>query len=132
MAVNNVLGLDIGEKRVGVARVGMIARIPEPLGALINDATFSEALQRLITEYQPDILVVGLPRNLDGQETPQSHYAREFSQQNLVNYGLPIVFQDETLSSRVAEERLKGKPYVKGDIDAQAAVVILEDYLQTV
>ena len=132
MAVNSVLGIDVGEKRVGIARVHMIARIPEALGALINDESFSGALQALIDEYQPDVLVVGLPRSLEGNETAQTAYVRAFSQERLVSYNLPIVFQDETLSSRVAEERLKGTPHAKGDIDAQAAVVILEDYLETV
>jgi len=132
MAVNSVLGLDVGEKRIGVARVHLIARIPEALGALSNDETFSGALQALINEYQPDILVVGLPRSLEGNETAQTAYVRAFCDEKLVAYGLPVLFQDETLSSRVAEDRLKGKAHTKGDIDAQAAVVILEDYLQTV
>jgi putative Holliday junction resolvase len=129
MVINSVLGLDIGEKRIGVARVQLIARIPQALGALINDDNFTRALQALIDEYQPDILVVGLPRNLEGQETAQTQYVKAFSQEKLTLFKLPIVFQDETLSSRVAEDRLQGKDYKKGDIDAQAAVVILEDYL---
>lgn len=132
MAINSVLGLDVGEKRIGVARVHLIPRIPEALGALHNDESFSGALQALIDEYQPDILVVGLPRSLDGRETAQSAYVRAFSQESLLQFNIPIIFQDETLSSRVAEDRLKGTQYTKGDIDAQAAVVILEDYLLTV
>ena len=132
MASNSVLGLDIGEKRIGVARVQLIARIPQALGALSNDESFSGALQAIIDEYQPDTLVIGLPRSLDGQETAQSAYVRAFSQERLVQFNLPLVFQDETLSSRVAKERLQGTQHSKGDIDAQAAVVILEDYLLTV
>lgn len=132
MVINSVLGLDIGEKRIGVARVQLIARIPEALGALNNDEGFSGALQALIDEYQPDTLIVGLPRNLDGQETAQTQYVKAFSQENLLQFNLPIVFQDETLTSRVAEDRLQGTNYKKGDIDAQAAVVILEDYLLSI
>ena len=129
MAINSALGIDVGEKRVGVARVHMIARIPEPLGALANDASFENALKLLIDEYQPDILVVGFPRNLQGQETSQTQYVKAFTQEHLVPFNIPIVFQDETLSSQVAESRLKNKQHTKGDIDAAAAVVILEDYL---
>lgn len=132
MAINSVLGLDIGEKRIGVARVSLIARIPEPLGALANDESFTKALQQLIDEYRPDTLVVGLPRSLEGNETAQTAYVKAFSQERLLPYNIPLVFQDETLSSHVAEERLKGRLYAKGEIDAQAAVVILEDYLLTI
>jgi putative Holliday junction resolvase len=131
MEANNLLGVDVGEKRIGIARVNMIARLPEALTALHNDESFAGAFQALIDEYQPDILVVGLPRNLQGQETAQSAYVRAFSQESLLSFNIPVVFQDETLSSRVAEERLQGRPHTKGDIDAQAALVILEDYLQT-
>lgn len=132
MAVNNVLSFDIGEKRIGIARANLIARISEPLTTLANDQTFHERLQPILDEYQPDILVVGLPRNMSGLETPQSAFSRAFTQENLLRYNIPIVFQDETLSSRAAEDRLKGKNYTKADIDAQAAAIIIEDYLQTI
>lgn len=132
MAISSAIGIDVGEKRVGIARVHMIARIPEPLGALANDTSFEKALGAILDEYQPDILVVGFPRNLQGHETPQTQYVKAFTQERLIPFNIPIVFQDETLSSRVAESRLMNKQHTKGDIDAAAAVVILEDYLQSV
>ena len=131
MVVNNALGLDIGEKRIGVARVNMIARIPEPLVALANDDTFQSKLQQIIAEYEPDALIVGLPRNLNGEETPQTNYVKAFSQQNLTQYNVPILFQDETLSSVEAKTRLGGNLQPKGLVDAQAAAIILEDYIGT-
>lgn len=132
MAINTVLGLDIGEKRVGIARVNMIARLPEPLGALVNDESFDASLRAIVAEHQPDALVVGLPRNLQGHETAQSDYSRQFSKLHLETLGLPVIFQDETLSSKEAKDRLGTAVVKKGDIDAVAAAVILEDYLQTV
>lgn len=131
MGINTVLGLDIGEKRVGIARVNLIARLPEPLTALINDDSFDAAFRQLLTEHQPDALIVGLPRNLQGEETAQSAFSREFSKNHLETVGLPVIFQDETLSSKEAESRLGTAVAKKGDIDAMAAAVILEDYLQT-
>lgn len=132
MVINNALGLDIGEKRIGVARVNMIARVPEPLATLANDDSFAVRLEQLIGEYDPDVLVVGLPRNLNGQETAQSAYVKAFSQEKLIYCKVPIVFQDETLSSRAAEERLQeGGSGKKADIDAMAAAIILEDYLKS-
>jgi putative Holliday junction resolvase len=132
MAINTVLGLDIGEKRVGIARVNMIARLPEPLITLANDDLFDTHLRQIIDEHQPDALVVGLPRNLKGEETAQSTYSRQFSQSHLESIGLPVIFQDETLSSNEAKVRLGTAVAKKGDIDAMAATVILEDYLETI
>lgn len=131
MAISTLLGLDIGEKRVGVARVHTIARLPEPLGALTNDSSFSDALQHIIAEHSPDAIVVGLPRNLQGEETAQSTYVRTFTAECVEPFGLPVIFQDETLSSVEAEKRLGTDVAKKGDVDAVAAAIILEDYLQT-
>ena len=131
MGINTILGLDIGEKRVGIARVNLIARLPEPLTTLTNDDSFDASFRQLVDEHQPDALVVGLPRNLQGEETAQSVFSREFSKKYLENLGLPVIFQDETLSSKEAESRLGTAMVKKGDIDAMAAAVILEDYLQT-
>lgn len=74
-----------------------------------------------------------MPRNLSGEETAQSATIRQFAQELATYTDLPITLQDETLSSRQAEEELKsrGKPYSKADIDSLAATLILEDYLST-
>jgi len=128
----NLLGLDVGEKRIGVARVSMLARLPQPLDTLNNDDQFTNRLNQLIDSYQIDSLIVGLPRNLNGEETKQSTYVRDFCENKLKSLDLQIFFQDETLSSHEAELRLNSvkKHYKKSDIDSVAAVVILEDYLQ--
>lgn len=131
MTKTNALALDVGEKRIGVARANLIARLPQALPTLAHDDTVSEAIRAIIEAESIDILVVGLPRNLSGQETAQSAYVRSFVDNTLRNIGVSVVYQDETLSSHVAEDRLKGKAYAKGDIDAGAAVVILQDYLDT-
>lgn len=128
----NLLGLDIGEKRIGVARVSLPARLPQALVTLNNDTVFLDNLKTIIKEHQIDTLIVGLPRNLNGQETAQTVFVYNFCKQYLQDVGLPIIMQDETLSSHEAENRLKGQKYQKTDIDALAAVIILEDYLQKV
>ena len=131
MVINSVLGLDVGEKRVGVARVNLIAKIPEPLATLSNDTDFNAKLAAIIQEHSPDAIVVGLPRNMSGEETAQSAYVRQFTNEHLMQYKLPVIFQDETLSSVEAENRLGAAAAQKGAVDAVAASVILEDYLQT-
>ena len=130
--VANLLGLDIGEKRIGVARASTSARLPQSLETLNNDDTFLDKLKSTISEYQIDTLVVGLPRNLNGEETKQTAYVRDFCNEKLKLLTLPIVMQDETLSTYAAEERLGSgkKLYKKSEIDSAAAAIILEDYLQ--
>lgn len=128
----NILGLDIGKKRIGVARVNMVAKLPQPIGTIANDASFLGILGDLIKTYEIDTIVVGLPRSLDGNETDQSKYTRDFAR-NMTEFNLPVIFQDETLSSVEAESRLSGRrAYEKSKIDAMAAAVILEDYLVSI
>lgn len=129
---STILALDIGERKIGVARANTIARIAEPLLTLPNNNDFVVALQHLIKEHNADILVVGLPRGLDGQETAQTSYVREFAAKNL-NF-VPIKYQDEALTSVNATQMLESRkrPYNKKDVDALAATLILEDYLREV
>jgi putative Holliday junction resolvase len=121
-----IIGLDIGDKRIGVARISTLVGIAEPLATIANDSNFNVALGELISEYGSQQIVVGLPRNLSGKQTAQTEKIIVFSDQ-LSSFGLPVVFQDETLSSRQAEER--ADQYKKFEIDAVAACIILEDYI---
>ena len=127
--LNNLLGLDIGERRIGVARVNLVARLPQALTTLLNDTNFINKLKDLIEQYKIDALVVGLPRNLSGEETAQSKYTRQFCKDNLSDLGLPIIWQDETLSSVAATENMNKLKQVHDNIDALAAEIILDDYL---
>ena len=77
--------------------------------------------------------VLGLPRSNEGNETRQSQYVKKFAAELVKNIpGAKVAFQDESLTSVVAEERLKkrGKKYERGDIDAEAATIILQDFLE--
>jgi putative Holliday junction resolvase len=81
-----------------------------------------------------EAVVVGLPRSLDGRDTPQTLAVRRFCDDVLWRkLHIDPVYQDEAGTSSVAEDRLKaaGRPYQKGDIDAGAAAIILQDYLDT-
>lgn len=122
----NILALDIGEKRIGVARVNLIARLPKPLTTLANSDDFISELDDLIKEWDTDLLVVGLPRNLKGEETAQSQYTKDFIAKKLQKYKVAI--QDETLSTKAAIDR--GVDSDTG-VDAGAACIILEDYLSS-
>lgn len=125
----NILGLDVGHKRVGVARVNTIARLPEPLAALANDTNLQLNLKQLADDYSIDLIVVGLPRSMNGTETAQSAAVRAFCASTLDQIGVPYVYQDETLTTVVAEDRLGAYNRQSGELDSAAAGVILEDYL---
>lgn len=130
LPTKNFLSLDIGSKRIGLARANSIARLSEPIAVIANDRLFKDELAKLAHEHGCDILIVGLPRNLSGEETAQSAYVRQFVDEQLDQY--KVVFQDETLSTVESEQRLasfglKDRPEM---IDAVAACIILEDYLK--
>ena len=128
---SNLLGLDVGEKNIGIARVNLIAKIPEPLAVITNNSSFSANLSKVVQEYSIDYLVVGLPRSLSGEETDQSKYVRDFVATNLSQY--QFVWQDETLSTVNAQSRMKQMGFEKQPamLDSVAACIILEDYILT-
>lgn len=132
MKAKNLLGLDIGTRRIGVAVANSGIKIAIPLTTIeVNDGDEILQINKIIVNEKIDTIVAGLPRNMSGEETAQSVYTKEF----LENFKLSvneIKFQDESLTSVQAENILKSykKPYTKGDIDMQAAAIILQDYLE--
>jgi len=129
---DRLLGLDIGHVRIGVATAIPSVGLASPLITLANDDSFNDRLLQLVIDQQPDGLIVGLPRNLSGDDTPQTAYVRSIVESLQSRLDCPVVYQDEALTSKKAEAELvrRGKPYQKGDIDALAAVYILEDYME--
>jgi putative Holliday junction resolvase len=127
----SVLALDVGGRRIGVAVASMAARLPRPLTTLINDATFVDRLAAIIKAEDVGELVIGLPRNLAGQNTAQTKQVETFARELNQHFNLPLHWQDEAVTSAQAEAELKdrGQTYAKADIDALAAVYILQDWL---
>lgn len=130
-SIHTILALDIGERRIGVATADSQTKFPVPVGAVSVDESVMESLHRIIREFNPAELVVGFPRNQQGESTAQTRAVQDFAA-SLDIFGLPVSFQDESLTSVLAEQHLKksGKPYSKEDIDAHAAAIILGDYLE--
>ena len=128
-----IIGLDVGTKRIGIAKADTSVRIAIPNGyVLVNGQEIPEIL-RIARLNDTNFFVVGLPRSNDGNETAQSAYARKFADTLAASMpGARIYFQDESLSSVVAEERLKKrkKNFEKGEIDAEAASIILQDFIE--
>lgn len=123
-----VLAVDVGSRRVGVARGMSDLRLAYPLTVIEQSAAIYRQLSDLVTTNGATAVVVGLPRNLQGEETAQTAACRHFAEQLEAVLTVPVYLQDEALTSRQAEAALAGRPHLKGDIDALAAVYILEDY----
>jgi putative Holliday junction resolvase len=128
---SSIVALDVGGKRIGVATANAVARIAHPLETLDHNEEIMQTIQGLVAREQAAMVVIGFPRNLSGQETEQTRTIQRFGNELENHLSVPIHWQDESVTSRKAEAELeqRGKPFVKGDIDALAATYILEDFL---
>lgn len=128
-----IIGLDIGTVRIGVARADTATKIAIPDGFInVNGQEISE-IQRKLGLYNSNILVMGMPRSNNGNQTAQSEFVKQFARQVAATIpGLKIYFQDESLTSVEAERRLKARKnnYQKGEIDAESASIILQDFIE--
>jgi putative Holliday junction resolvase len=129
-----LFGFDFGEKRLGVAVGETETRLAHPLAAIAEEATGARfaAIERLVAEWHPAAFVVGLPCHADGGKHEVARLAGKFARRLNARFGLPVAFVDETLTSSEAELRLReagGRSKGKGDLDAHAATLILQSYL---
>jgi putative Holliday junction resolvase len=127
------LALDMGEKRIGVAVTDEEGIIARPLLTIPNSPALMSDLGKIIKEEAPARIILGIPRHMSGDESQKATQIREFAKGIEHEFGVEIDFQDETASSIEAEKRLtergtKGEE-MKKSVDAEAAAVILEDYL---
>ncbi len=132
MASKTIISLDVGEKRIGVAVADLGVKIAVPYDTILVNGREIEAIGELVMREGAHLIVIGYPRNQAGEATKQTEYVQEFAKK-LNDIPAQIEFQDESLTSVMAEERLAahGRPYHRSDIDAQAAAIILQDYIET-
>jgi putative Holliday junction resolvase len=117
------IGVDLGASRVGLARGSSAARLAEPLKTVPASEAI-EAIVALAKETNAQGVIVGFPRNMSGQETSQTQSVKQWVNQAKTHINLPFYWQDESLTSKVAE----AKDHPAG-ADAVAASVILQDFL---
>jgi putative Holliday junction resolvase len=120
---HTILAFDFGEKRIGVAVGNTFLRQAQPLKTILNkgaDPTFA-SIQQLMKEWDAKLCVVGLPRHPDGNAHEMTKKATRFGNQLHGRLNIPVVWIDERYTSAVAGDQ-------SGDIDGQAAVMILEQY----
>lgn len=128
-----ILAFDFGLKWIGVASGQTITASATPLTTLgaNNGKVDDQSLLQLVNEWQPTLLLVGLPLNMDDTENPISKKARKFAQHLETLCGVPVELVDERLSSREAADRRGKRRTGKADdpSHAEAAVVIAETWL---
>ena len=133
-----VLAFDFGEKRIGVA-IGetmlKTAHAHSTISSEVNETRFTE-IAKLITEWKPKLLIVGLPTYMDGTAHQLTQLAKKFAQRLEGRFNLPVMMVDERLSSAEASQYLSdvginGRNQ-KAIIDAVAAQVILQSYFDRI
>lgn len=136
--IRSLLAFDYGTKKIGVATGQTLTRTASPLPTIKADNGVPDwdAITRLINEWKPDALVVGLPLNMDDTESELSRRAGKFSRQLNGRYGLPAFTVDERLTSREARDlsrrnaEASGKKFdARKQVDSLSAQLILESWL---
>ena len=135
-----IVGIDWGERRIGIAISDASAIIARPLTTIDRGQSDAESVRRLRDtivslgdEDRIGCVVLGLPTRLDGSDNDQTPRVKKIAAQLAAELSIPVVTQDERLSSHEADERLslrqKDWRKRKAMLDAAAAAVILQDYL---
>jgi putative Holliday junction resolvase len=135
-----MVGIDLGERRIGLAVSDASSTLARPLRTIERDRadeiaadTLASAIRALNTEDEISSVVVGLPTRLDGTASDQTARVQKMAALLSSRITMPVVFQDERLSSHEADERLaqheRDWRRRKAKLDAASAAVILQDYL---
>lgn len=130
-----VLALDIGQTRVGVAVCDPAMRVASPVCVLPADQVVSGAapFRRVLEDWEPELLLCGLPYTMAGEEGPQAASIREISAKISAQSNLPVEFTDERLSSREAKRILReeglAEKQMRGKVDMIAASLFLQAWL---
>jgi putative Holliday junction resolvase len=132
-----VLGFDAGTRRIGVAVGQTVTRSASPVATLqrAGDCPDWAAISELIDQWRPDLLIVGMPLHADGAGSESSRMAEALAQALRERFSIPVVLQDERLTSAEARSQLKLQRQAgrrrtrKTDIDKTAAAIIVQSWL---
>jgi putative Holliday junction resolvase len=135
-----ILGLDVGDVRIGVAITDKSGTIASPLTVIKNDDQARENLNKIIKENSIEKIIVGLPYNLKGEVAFQAKKVIDFIENNIKSYGVEVELIDERFTSKISlkalDKKVKKKQGqkqgVKGAIDKVSAAVLLNDYLDKI
>jgi putative Holliday junction resolvase len=134
--IKRILGIDYGDKRIGIAITDPLCIFVYPLTTLDNDDKLLEKIEKIIKEYCVETIVIGYPYKEDGSKWQVTENIEKFYDEMKRKFNLTIEFYDERYSSELAKNRVvqsvtkRSKRREKGVIDRNAAAIILEDYLK--
>ena len=124
------MGVDYGSRKVGLAFSDELGTMGFPFDVIQNDARLSDALALLIVEEHIGTVVIGESRDFQGNENPIANPARALGEELLERTGVPVVYEPETYTTQEARRDPEGVyTNKKGNVDAQAAALILTSYL---
>ncbi len=130
-----VMALDIGQTRIGIAVSDPAERVASPVAVLpaAEVLACAKSFRRLLEDWEPELLVCGLPYTLEGEEGPQAQRIRQVAERIANAAKLPHVFTNERLSSREAKRSLREKGMsekeMRGKVDMIAASLFLQTWL---
>jgi len=134
--VKRILGIDPGEKRVGLAISDPMGITAQGLDTFIGGTgeAFFEHLGRLIKEYDVESVVIGMPLSMSGGKIEGTEKAERLAEKISARFDVSVILRDERMSSLEAERHLSNsrKGFVKGDIDRISAIFILQSYLDEI
>lgn len=128
-----LIGVDTGDVRVGLAVKPADSIEAEPVGVFPAGRSVFSEIEKLAKQHDADTIIVGLPRDINGNETAQTRKAREFAGDLVDQTGLHIMLFDEFSTSERARQQLGNisREEAKRKLDAQSAAVLLEDYMRS-
>jgi putative Holliday junction resolvase len=133
--IRSVLAFDFGLVQIGVAVGNTLLRSTQPLAILRAREGIPDwrALEQLVRDWQPDLLLVGDPLNMDGSDSELCERARKFARRLHGRLGLPVTLVDERLTSfeakQISREQGHRGNYKRRPIDSQAAELVLQSWL---
>lgn len=129
-----VFGIDYGDARIGLAIGDTILKIASPYEVIKNKGidSFIETLQDFIQQEDVELLVIGLPVNMNGNDTDQTRNIQKFIEQLKATLSIGIITEDERLTSRYAEGLLKNTHMSGKKSDDVAAMIILQSYFDRI
>jgi len=138
-----IIGIDLGEKRIGIAVTDKLNKIACPLTVIDNNTDAKEKILKIIEQYNAEEIVIGVPYNLKGEAGYQAEIVNCFIEKNLKDLNVVLTRIDERYTSKIAENYIvevknlkkkqskKYKTFLKsGDIDKLSAAILLDEYIR--
>ena len=127
-----IMGMDIGDKRIGIAITDRERVFPVPHSVLNNDRYFDQNLEKILENNDIEKIVVGMPYTLRGEIGKQGEKVIGFVNRNIMNKGIEIIYQDERFTSKVPLKNSVDRKKIKEQIDKFSATLILQNYLDRI